>query len=223
MIVLMTREKIGSVGFIGGAMFVAAGSVLVPRADDLANIVEMQEVFGEQAVMLQVSALLIAFGFWATLAGTSAVRRTIDAEGNEWARLGFMFHLVGIALWTVGMSLDISYPAAIVNWRQASPETRDIAYSVMTVLSPQGFGRGLFPLNLIVNWLSFSLLSVGVIISRRPARWVGWVGVAIGVAGVLLGVAMTFTGREVLITGFLMLMACTLLWWLILGITLRRR
>lgn len=213
----------GSVGFIGGAISVAAGSVLVPRGDDLANIAEMQEVFGEQAVLLQASALLISFGFWATLAGTLAVRRTIDAEGADWAHLGFVFHGIGIALWTVGMSLDISYPAAIVAFRQASPENRDIAYGVVTVLSPQGFGRGLFPLNLIVNWLSFGLLSVGIIISRRPARWVGWVGVAIGVAGVLLGVAMTFTGREALITGFLVLMACTLLWWLSLGITLRRR
>lgn len=216
-------HKLGSVGFITGAVLVLIGSLLVPRAGDLGNVIDLQRAYGEQPVLLQASALVITLGFWAVIAGTSGIRHSIQADGAAWSQLGFAFHVLGVAVWTVGMSLDISYPAAIVNWLGAPPESKDIAYSVVTTLSPLGFGRGLFPLNLMINWLSFAFLSIGMLLSAVYPRWLAWSGLILGNAGALLGIAMTFTGREALIGVFVGLMALTLLWWLTLGIWIARK
>lgn len=204
-------------------MLVVLGSLLLPGTDNISDVQAMQEAYGEQPVLLQICALLITFGYWAVLAGTAGVHRSITADGAAWAHLGFHFHLVGIALWTVGMSLDISYPAAIVNWLSAPAAERETAYAVVSVLSPEGFGRGLFPLNVLINWLAFTLLGIGMIHSAIYPRWLGWFGLLIGVAGLPLGIIMTFTGREAIIIGFVILSLVTVVWWLALGVWIARK
>lgn len=196
---------------------------MLPRAADLSDIQAMQSVYGEQATLLQLCALLITFGFWAVLIGTAGVFHSITTTGVAWARLGFYFHLVGIALWTVGMSLDISYPAAIVNWLEAPAETKEMAYSVVAVLSPNGFGRDLFPINVLVNWLAFTFLSIAVVRSAVYPHWIGWGGLSLGSAGLLLGIIMTFTGREAIIDIFIIFMLLNVIWWLAWGIWIVRK
>lgn len=215
--VVDTHARLGSAGFVLGALLVSVGSLLLPRAENLSDIQAMQQAFAEQATLLQLCALLITFGFWSALAGTASIQRTITGPGDAWARLGLIFHVVGVAVWTVGMSLDISYPDAIVNNLNASPERLADTRSIVAVLSPEGFGRGLFPLNMLINWLSFALLSLGMLLSTLYPRWLSWWGLIIGILGCLLGIAMTFTGREALLDIFLVVMFATLLWWLVLG------
>src|SRR5690242_2465837 len=111
-------QKLGSAGFIIGAILIVIGSIWLPTVD-FSNVLEAQNKFGEQAVRLQVCALLIAFGYWAVMIGTAGVYGSITTRGAAWARLGFYFHIVGVVLWTLGMSLDVSYSAAIVNWMAA--------------------------------------------------------------------------------------------------------
>src|SRR5215208_2825462 len=155
-----TQQRLSGLGFISGAVLIIIGSLLLPRAANLSDVEGMQKAYGEQAALLQACALLLTFGFWAVMIGTSGVYQSITNDGAAWVRLGFYFHLVGITLWTVGMSLDVSYPAAIVHWLEAPAASKEIAYSVVTVRSPVGFGRGIFPLNVIVNWLAFTFLGV---------------------------------------------------------------
>lgn len=217
------HQQLGSVGFIIGVVLILVGSLLLPRAADISNVQEMQQVYGEQPVLLQACALLIAFGYWAVMAGTAGVYRSITANGAAWAHLGFYFHVVGVALWTIGMSLDISYPAAIVNWLTAPATDRETAYSVVAVLSPAGFGRGLFPMNVLVNWLAFALLGIGMIRSAVYPRWLGWFGLILGIAGLPLGITMTFTGREAILSGFVILTMVTIVWWLAVGVWVARR
>jgi hypothetical protein len=183
----------------------------------------MQKAYGEQASLLQACALLLTFGFLAVMVGTSGIYQSITKDGSAWARLGFYFHLVGVTLWTVGMSLDIAYPAAIVHWLEAPAESKVVAYSVVAMLSPLGFGRGIFPLNLIVNWLAFTSLGVGMARSVVYPHWLGWGEVLLGVSGVALGIVMTFTGREALINVFVAFMMLNLLWWLTCGIWVVRK
>jgi len=221
--VVDTHARLGSAGFVLAAVLVSVGSLLLPRADNLSDIQAMQQAFAEQATLLQFCALLLTFGFWCALAGTASVQRTITGDGDAWARLGVIFHVVGVAVWTVGMSLDISYPAAIINNLNASPERLAETRSIVAVLSPEGFGRGLFPLNMLINWLSFALLSLGMLLSTLYPRWLSGWGLIIGVAGCVLGIAMTFTGREALLNFFLIVMFPTLLWWLVLGGWIARR
>ena len=59
----------------------------------------------------------MTFGYWGGMAG---IYRAIAANGEitisaAWARLGFYFLLIGTAIWTIGSSLNVSFPAAIVN------------------------------------------------------------------------------------------------------------
>jgi hypothetical protein len=170
------QQRLSGLGFIGRAILIIVGSLLLPRASNLGDIQAMQKAYAERATLLQACALLLTFGFWAALIGTSGVYHAITTDGVAWARLGFYFHLVGVALWTVGMSLDISYPAAILNWLAASGSDRDVAYSVVTALSALGFGRGTFPLNVIANWLAFTFFSIAVLRSSTYSRWIGWCG-----------------------------------------------
>jgi hypothetical protein len=121
------------------------------------------------------------------------------------------------------MTLDVSYPAAIINWLNSPTASKDLAYSVVTVLSPAGFGRGTFPLNVIVNWLAFTFFSIGMIRSLIYPRWLGWYGLFLGTFGIILGIIMTFTGREALINIFVIFMTLNILWWLGCGIWVFRQ
>lgn len=216
-------QTAGSVGFILGALLVLTGSALLPTVD-LSNILEAQRRFGEQALRLQTCALLITFGYWAILLGTVSIQQAVTtAGGATWARLGFYFHLIGVVLWTLGMSLDVSYSAAIVAWTAAAEADKAMAYSVVTTLSPAGFGRGLFPMNVMVNWMAFALLSTGMFLSALYSRWLSGMGLTLGLAGMTLGVIMTFTGRESLMPFFVALWAGTILWWLMLGLWIARK
>jgi hypothetical protein len=218
-----THQKLSGAGVVLGAVLIVIGSLLLPRAADLSDVQAMQTAYGEQALLLQVCALLLTFGFWAVMVGTSGFYQSITVDGAAWARLGFYFHLVGVALWTIGMSLDISYPAAIVNWLEAPAAEKDLAYSIVAVLSPVGFGRGTFPLNVIVNWLAFTFFGVGMIRGRVHPQWLGWCEVLLGLAGLTMGIIMTFTGREALINVFVFFMFLNILWWLACGIWLLRK
>jgi hypothetical protein len=135
--------------------------------------------------------------------------------------LGAQFHGVGVVVWTIGMSLDISYPAAIQAWLSAQPNKQIVAASVVAVLSPVGFGRGLFPLNVMINWLAFGFLGLGMVRSGVSARRLGWGGLILGSTGFVLGILMTFLGRERLFVLFAVLWGVTILWWAALGVTTR--
>lgn len=218
-----THQKLSGVGFVIGAVLIIIGSLLLPRAIDLGDVQAMQKAYGEQATLLQACALLLTFGFLAVMMGTSGIYQSITKDGSAWVRLGFYFHLVGVALWMVGMSLDISYPAAIINWLEAPAASKEVANSVVTVLSPVGFGRGTFPLNIIVNWLAFTFLGIGMARSTVYPQWLGWAGLLLGITGLVMGIIMTFTGREALIYVFVVFMLLNIVWWLTCGIWVIRK
>lgn len=205
-------QRIGSAGYLIGALLLVVASLLLPRASDLSNVQAMQRTFAAQAVLLQACALLYAFGYWAVLIGTVGVSRAITAAGAAWADLGRSFALVATALWTLGFALDVAYAAALATWLAAAPAGKPAAYSIVVVLSPLGFGRGLFPLTVIVNGLAFTFLGVGMVQSTVYPRWGGSGGLLLGAAGVLLGIVQTFTGRERALTPFIVLEALTILW-----------
>jgi len=222
-----TLLKIGGVGLIVGAILMVVGTVW-PASVDLSGTAVVQKKFGEQAVILQACALLMTFGFLGGMAGMAGIYRSITANGEitssaAWARLGFYFLLIGTAMWTIGSSLNVSFPAAIVNWQAAPAEGKEAAYNIVAVLSPVGFGRGLFPLEVIVNWLAFALLGTGMLQSAIYPRWLGRIGLVLGISGILLGITQTFTGRESSLILFGILLYLTTTWWLLTGIWITRR
>ena len=217
-----THKRVGAVTLFVGAILILVGSFMVPAANDLGDIEAMRQAFSEGVVQLQVSALFMSVGFLSVTAGIVCLKALLESQRDgTLLRIAFSLHLIGIAVWMVGMSLDISYPAAIANQLAASEENREVAAALVAVLSPAGFGRGLFPINLIINWSAFGLLSATML--RRPGlRAAAWIGIVVGLAGLCLGVAMTFTGREAIISLFIALMTITIVWWLALAIALLR-
>lgn len=219
------QQKLGSAGFIIGASLMIIGGLLLPPSLGLVGVERLKEA-GEHAVLLQASALLATIGYWAILIGTMGVYRSITASGAAtsgaaWARLGFYFHVMGVTLWTVGMSLDVSLAAVGLDWIAAPAAGKEAVYSVYAMLP--GFGRGIFPMNVLLNWLAFAFIGIGMVRSAVYPRWLGWVELILGIAMLPIGVIMTFTGREALLNLFIPLSMLTILWFLVIGIWVARK
>ena len=210
-------QEISGAGCIIGGILIAVGSFIVPRSKDIGDILEMQKAFGTHPEVLQFSAILMVFGFWGLFIGILGIRDSIHGPGEAWAKIGFYFNLLGTAIWTAGMSLDISYPSAIVNWMSSPESQKQIAYSVVTVLSPAGFGRGLFPIEVIIIWLSYIFISLGMLLDSGRPRFQGIAGLLIGILGVIMGIIMVFTGREKLLSFYIIIMLLVLVWFFLLG------
>jgi hypothetical protein len=167
----------------------------------------------------------MTFGWWAVLIGAAAVCHSIAGQGGVLARLGFYFLLMGATLWTLGMSLDITYADLIAHWLAAPADGKDAARKVLDTLFPPGggLGRGLFPMNVMSNWLAFALLGSGMVRSANYPRWLGWPGLSLGIIGVLMGMAMAFVGREAIFHLFTVLGFATILWLLLCGLWVARK
>src|SRR2546425_1921769 len=114
-------QKLGSAGFIIGAILMVIGGLLMPYTAKLtSNVQEMLKPLGEHEFRAQVSSLLMIMGIWAIMIGATGVYRSITAGGAAWARLGFYFILVGTAVWTVTLSQDVATASAAANWLAAS-------------------------------------------------------------------------------------------------------
>jgi hypothetical protein len=211
-------QKISGIGCILGVILITVGSLLVPRNDDISNIEQMQHAFGANPTLLQISAVFMVFGFWSLFIGVLGLRDTMNGIGAVWARIGFYFNFMGTTIWTIGMSLDISYPAAFVNWLSATESNKQVAYSVVSVLSPLGFGRGLFPIEVITIWLSYLFISLGIVKSNNKPHWLGYIGLVIGISGIIIGICMVFTGREKLLSFYIAIMLLVLVWFLVIGL-----
>ena len=217
------QQKLSSAGFIIGAVLIIVGNIWVTTVG-LGNPMEALNKFSENLHLLQIVALLITFGYWAALIGVVGVQRSINSTGAAWARLGLYFMIMGCTLWTLGMSLDITYSNLIANWLAASDASKEFARNLITIYSPtNGIGRGIFPMNVMSNWLAFGFLGIGMVRSSIYPRWLGWFGLVLGIIGLPMGAIMAITGREALWNFFTVLSFMTILWILALGIWMARK
>ncbi len=215
-------QKIGSAGFIIGTILLVIGNLLLPRAANPGNVQEMVAKLGEEKFPAQVSALLLAVGIWAVMIGMAGVYRSIPAGRTAWARLGFYVIVVGTALWTVSLAGDVATASAVANWLAAPAVGKEAAYSVVAALS--AFGHGVYSMTLIVNWLAIAFLGIGMVGSAVYPRWLGWVGLILGIAVIAVGIIQTFAGRlNTLNLIFMVLSLLTTLWLFVVGIWVARK
>ena len=216
------HQILSSAGLIVGAVLIIMANIWVTRVG-LGDPMAALDKFSENVDLLRAMALLITFGWWAVMIGVVGVNHSIPAGGAVWARLGLYFMIVGTALWTLGMALDITYSNLIASWLSAPDADKEFARDLITIYSPTiGIGRGLFPMNVMSNWLAFGFLGMGMLRSSRYPLWSGWVGSVLGVGGLLLGTTMAFVGREAVWGLFTVLAFATILWILALGIWVAR-
>jgi hypothetical protein len=164
---------LSSAGFIIGAVLIIIGNVWVTLIG-LGDPTEALSKYSENVQLLQVVALLITLGWWAVMIGVAGVSHSITTSGAAWARLGLYFMIIGTALSTLGMALDISCSNLIANWLATPEADKEFARDLITIYSPTlGIGRGLFPMNVMSNWLALGFLSMGMIRSSIYPRWLG--------------------------------------------------
>jgi len=216
------QQKLSSAGLIIGVLLITIGNVWVTLVG-LGDPTEALSKYSENVQLLQIVALLITLGWWAVMIGVVGVSHSITTRGAAWARLGLYFMIMGSTLWTLGMAFDISYANLIANWLAAAEADKDFARDLITIYSPTlGIGRGLFPMNVMSNWLAFGFLSLGMIRSSIYPRWLGWFGFVLGAIGLTMGATMAFIGREAIWNAFTILAFVTILWLLALGIWMFR-
>ena len=226
-------QKIGSAGFIISAILVVVSGLLMPHAANLnSSLQEMLKPLGEHEFRTYFSSLLMTIGFWAAMIGAAGVYRSIAASGTAangaaasgaaWARLGFYFTLIGTALWTVCLSLDVGTASAVANWLAAPAVGKEAAWSVVAALS--AFGRGIIPLTWIIYWLALAFLGTAMIHNDVYPRWLGWAGLLVSLPVIVLGVVQVFTSRSITLTLiFSILVLLTALWNLATGIWVARK
>lgn len=216
-------DKISSSGFIVGAILLVIGSLLMPYAtNSTSDLQEMLKPLGEHEFRTEASSLLVMIGFLGMLIGMTGVYRSITAGGAAWARLGFYVLLVGTALQTVSLSLDVATAGAVSKWLAAPSGAEETAWSVVVVLN--AIGRGIIPTTWIVYWMAFALVGIGMIGSAVYPRWLGWSGLILAMPVIIVGVIHTFTPRTITITlAFVVLALLTNLWALVVGIWVARR
>jgi hypothetical protein len=221
-------QKIGSAGFIIGAILMVIGGLLLPHASTpTSNVQEMLRPLGEQLFKAQLSVLLVIASIWATMIGVAGVYRSITEPGGAtsgaaWARLGFYFMLVGTVIYTVALTLDASTASAVANWLAAPAVDKAAAYGVVAAVN--AVGRGLYPIALIAYWAPFAFLGIAILVSAVYPRSLGWTAVVLGSAVIALGIVQSFTARTTTLTLiFVVLSLLTGLWGLVVGIWVARK
>jgi hypothetical protein len=216
-------QRVGSAGFIIGAILLVIFNVLLPRAADPSSTQAVLQKWGGQEVLTQICALLLAVGIWAVMLGVAGVYRSISAGGAAWARLGFYGIVVGTAMWAVNFALTMAAAGAAANWLAAPAAGQATAYSVAASL--YAASAAVETMSIIVFWLALVFLGIGMVLSTVYPRWMGWVGIVLGIATVAaVGIIEAFAGpSSTLELTFMVLSLLTTLWALVIGIWVARK
>ncbi|MCJ7744362.1 MAG: hypothetical protein MUO99_07390 [Dehalococcoidales bacterium] len=221
-------QKIGSAGFIIGAILLVIFSVLGPRVSDPSKTQEVLQKLGDQEVLAQVCALLLAVGFWAVMVGAAGIYRSISAgAGAVWARLGFYGILVGAAMWSITYALNMATAGAAANAATALAAGQATAYTTAYSVAAALYAGALSveTMSIIETWLALVFLGIGMVLSAVYPRWMGWVGIVLGIVTVAaVGIVMAFAGPgSTLQVTFLVLSLLTTLLVLVVGIWVARK
>jgi hypothetical protein len=216
-------QKISSAGFIIGTILMVIGNLLMPfTTTPSSDLQVMLKPLGEHEFGTETSSLLVTIGFLAMMIGITGVYRSITVGGKVWAQLGFYVLLVGTALQTVSLSLDVATASAVGKWLAAPIDSKEAAWGVVVMLN--AIGRGVIPLTWIVYWLAFAFVGIGMIGSAVYPRRLGWAGLILAIPVISVGILHTFTPRTTTITlAFVTFALLTNLWALAVGIWVARR
>lgn len=216
-------QQLGSAALIIGVVLWLISSILMFRVvASASSLQEEMKTVAEHVASSQAGELMYALSSLAVMIGVSAVSRSITANvAAAWSRTGFYLFALGTALWIVGYALDIAFAASLAKWLSTPVAGKEAAYGVVAALGATS--RGTFPLGLVIYWLAFIPLGIGILRSAIYPGWLGSSALVLGLAGVGLGTFQTFNGRESTFNLFVVLFAFTTLWFLVIGIWVARK
>lgn len=219
-----TLQKLGSTGFIIGAILLIIFNILLPRISDPSNTQELLTKWGGQEVLVQMSALLLVVGIWGLMIGIVGVYRSISTGGGAgWVRLGFYGVVVGTTIWTITFALVMATADTAATWIAAPAAGKTAAYGVAAAV--YAVNETMHTMSVIVYWLALVFLGIGMVLSSVYPRWMGWVVLVLGIVTMATGgVIRVFTGPiSTLQMIFATLSILTTIWALVLGIWVARK
>lgn len=217
-------QKLGSAGFIVGAILLIIFNVLLPRPSDPSNVQEVLTKWGGQEVLVQMSALLLAVGIWGLMIGIVGIYRSISTgAGAVWVRLGFYGVVVGTTVWTIAFALVMASADTAAAWIAAPAAGKAAAYGVAAAV--YAVNETMHTMSVIVYWLALVFLGIGMVLSSVYPRWMGWVVLVLGIVTMATGgVIRVFTGGiSTLQMIFAVLSILTTIWALVVGIWVARK
>ncbi|MBI2935304.1 MAG: hypothetical protein HYY31_00605 [Chloroflexi bacterium] len=221
-------QRVAGPSFIVGAIVSAVFNILHPRSSEatLDNILPLLQSVADAGVTFwKVDYLLLAVGIWALMIGWVGVYRSITGgPGAVWARLGFYGVIVGTALWTVLFSLEMGFGLVVEQWATSAEPAKSTWFVAAAALTRVDFL--LFSMAIVVNWLAYTFLGVGMALSAPYPKWTGWSLIVLGIASVaVVGVPQVFIGLSQALTNVLfpILSILTLLWALVVGAWITRK
>ncbi len=216
-------QKIGSVGFIIGAILVVIFNFLIPRGTP-GNIPDMLTNYGQQPGLVQMCALLMAVGLWGMMIGAVGVYRSISTGGGAaWARLGFYGVVVGTTVWTITFALLMATAMRAAIWLAAPDAAKPMMQgAAMALLSATG---AMHDMATIANRLAFVCLGIGMVFSTVYPRWMGWVVIVLGIVQMVVGGFIPLFGGPPSAASmiFVVVLVLTSLWFLVVGIWVARK
>ncbi len=217
-------QRIGSVGFIIGAILLLIFNVLLPRPGDPSNVQEQLTKWGGQEVLVQICALLLAIGIWGLMIGIVGIYRSISTGGGAvWVRLGFYGIVVGTTVWTINFALVMAMANTAASWIAAPAAGKAAAYGIAAAVA--AVGGTMHTMSIIVYWLALVFVGIGMVLSSVYPRWMGWVLLVLGIATMATGgIVQVFTGpTSTLQILFAVLSVLTTIWALVVGIWVARK
>lgn len=213
--------RFGGAAAILGALGGAIANVLHPRVSD----------FGEgypENILTEIAAsgswltvhVVILFAVFLGTIGLIAVARSITgASGME--RLAFAAAIGGGTIGSVSVAIDgYAVKSVADTWAAASSADQAAVFFTASAMSDIGWANFM----LIVMTLFGAIPAIfgwAILLGGGYPKWLGWVGVVIGLASIVLGVTGIFGGPSTsFFSVYLPLSLLFTLWALILGVLL---
>lgn len=216
-------QRLGSLGFIIGAVLLIVFNALFPRAADPSSMQDMVTTLGSKEGLVVLCSFFKAVGLWGIMIGFAGVYRSITASGAAWARLGFYGIIVGTTLGTINFGLLMASANTGAEWLAAAAADKAAAYS--TAAAVHTVNMTALTMWILVAWLAFVFLGIGMARSAVYPKWQGWALLILGILTVaIVGIPVFFAGFTATTeTLFMILAALSTILALIVGIWVARK
>lgn len=219
-----TLQKVGSAGFIIGAVLLIIFNILYPRPADPSSTQSVLRTMAEHKFLTQLSQLMLAMGFLGVMIGSAGVYSSITYSSASWARLGFYGILVATPLWFITFGLGTTTANAAAEWVVAATVDKAAAYSIAAAILTAS--SGIYTISIVIFWLAIIFLGRAMARSKVYARWHGWTAVVLGIVMLTVVGIPRFLGGEVGTSSvyiFAGLSLLTTVWFLVVGIWVARK
>lgn len=209
-----TLHRAGAACAIAGAIIAGVFNAIHPEPVDSGAFLALVAGTPNWAAIhwgLMVGLVLMQLGFAAFMLTLRDPAEKQDAGG--WGLLGVYTLLVGTALWVGLFALEAALKP-VAEAATADPGLRGTATAVALV------GDAIQTAATFVYWVGIALLGIALAVSMRYPRWLGGIGVVVGVVmAVGVGLVRAFAGANPWTEklGFPILAILTLVWTVVLG------